>query len=255
MDEVSVLFSGGSDSTLAAVKMCERFEKVHLLTYHHSAMFYVGKSKVNVNKLKRRCGEDKVIHRIISIDKLFQSILYGDLTQRMSDIKKYGTYLSACFCGACKLAMHARTVIYNLENGIRFSRDGANKGSVPFFPDVICKKELKDFYKQFGIDYESPIWEYNGKTLRSDEELFKLGITRRKHLKFPAEIQLFSTQHSCLDGFHHIYVRGYYLPVYGAEAFKRISVSYYKDKMEICKKYVHKYFKRALRLRAHEGIE
>jgi len=240
MDEVSVLFSGGSDSTLAAAKVCERFEKVHLLTCQHSAMFFIGKSKVNVNRLKMKYGEDKFTHRIINIDRLFQSILHGDPTKRFSDIRKYGTYLSACFCGACKLAMHTWTIMYDLENEIRFSCDGSNKGAVPYFPDAVCKEELKDFYKQYGIDYDSPIWEYDGKTLKSDEELFRLGITPRKEVKFPAEIQVFSTQHSCLDGFHHVYVRGYYLPTYGAEAFKRTSVAYYRDKMAICRKYIEK---------------
>ena len=241
MDEVSVLFSGGSDSTLAVARVCERFERVHLLTYQHSAMFFVDKSQVNVERLRRKFGEDKFTHKIIDIDDLFQSILYGNPTQRFSDIRKYGTYLSACFCGACKLAMHTRTITYNLRNKIQFSCDGSNKGSVPYFPDAVCKEELKNFYARFGIGYNNPIWEYDGKTLRSDEALFRLGITPRKEVKFPAEIQVFSTQHSCLDGFHHIYVRGYYLLRYGAEAFKRASAAYYKDKMEICGNYIEKH--------------
>lgn len=57
-EQVSMHFSGGSDSTLASFLMCERFEKVHLFTFVVFSMDNYDSCQVNVKKLKERFSSE-----------------------------------------------------------------------------------------------------------------------------------------------------------------------------------------------------
>ena len=58
---ISILFSGGPDSTLAALIALERAEKVHLLTFHHNKMGKIGKHRLVVDEILRNEGID-ILH-------------------------------------------------------------------------------------------------------------------------------------------------------------------------------------------------
>lgn len=229
-EEVSVQFSGGKDSTLVAALVCKQFKKVHLLTFTHSLQFKEYKTKINVNKLKNMFGEGKIKHVFINIEDLFKKIYAGNY---MRDFKTYKTYLAACFCGACRLSMLTHTIIYDIENNIRFTRDGTNKMGFDLSQHEWVIPRIKNFYSEYGIDYEAPIYNIN----RTDLKLLELGITSEK-----PQI-LYRNQPECGGGhFHNIYLRCYYLPMYGREAHEKLSINWTKYKMEFCRKYIQNYF-------------
>jgi 7-cyano-7-deazaguanine synthase in queuosine biosynthesis len=239
-EEVSVLFSGGSDSTLTAFKLCELFKKVHLLTYSHSYDEFVERSEVNVNKLKNMFGVDRVIHKIIDVDPLWEKIYRGTWKQ---DVKKYGSYIVACGCGACKLAMHTATIIYNLENNIRYAADGANQESMHRLPaqmkGVIAK--FKEFYNEYGIIYDNPV--YN--EVRTDWKVYQLGLTNKRNTKFPHEYIFHETGPTCYNGsLHNIYVIFYYLPFHGKKAHEENSIRYCKEKRDVARAWIEDYFRK-----------
>jgi hypothetical protein len=157
--EVIVLYSGGTDSTLAASLIVEQFDRVHLITYRRFGLFSVTNPLINVKKLQDKFGKDKFIHTIIPVDKLFKKVSYENF---LFNLIKYRFFLLST-CGLCKLAMHIRTLIYCLYNNIAYVCDGANQGMY-LFPDQMSDviEEIKKMYAHFKINYFNPVFEFEG---------------------------------------------------------------------------------------------
>lgn len=155
--ECVLLFSGGTDSTLAAALQQERFSKVHLVTYDRFGLASVENTKVNAEMLRNKYGPERFEHHIINIDPLFKFISYEDY---FSNLRKHGLLLLST-CGLCKLAMHVRTVQFCIERGIKHVSDGANRGMI-MFPDQTQEviAELAAMYRAFGIEYSNPVFQH-----------------------------------------------------------------------------------------------
>ena len=242
-EEVSLLFSGGWDSTLAAYKLCETFRKVHLLTYYHSNSAFTENSKVNVNKLKNKFGSDKIIHKIIDVDQLKEKLYHGTWRQ---DRKKYGLFLINCECSACRIAMFARAIIYNLENNIGYLATGevevAPLDAIPGLSDKLdeLKRELCNDY---GIVYLRPVYYEKNPHKR----LFELGLIDNevKHIKFPYEYLFHETQPTCYVGpFSPIFNKFYYLPYRGKKAAEENKLKYFVEKMDVAREWIKDYFEK-----------
>ena len=239
--EVSLLFTGGWDSTLAALKLCEIFKNVHLLTFYHSNSDFAERSEVNANKLKDRFGNDKVIHKIIDFDSLRKKLYHGTWKQ---DVKKYGLFLIECECAACRIAMFARTIIYNLENAIPYCASGETQ-AVPFnpVPDLIDEhlKFKNKLCSDHGIAHLAPVfYEKN-----PHHRLFELGFIDKKveHRKFPYEYLFHEMQPTCYVGpMSAIFNKFYYMPYCGKKAFEEKSIEYFREKTNIAKELIKNYF-------------
>jgi hypothetical protein len=232
--EASVLFSGGSDSTLAAAWCAERFDKVHLLNFHHSGMHSVGKSSVNVERLRKKYGEGKFVFKVLDIEEPFRTLYYKDYS---SDLRRYGTFLAAATCNICQLAMHVETVVYAVQNDIGFACDGYKREKERVYI-VMSQKGiglLKGFYAKYGIQYENPVYD----VFRTDWVLYDLGITSKRDVKFPYERLSYEAQHSCFHGIlTNAYIFGYHYPLHldGDNCW----LEYFKKKLELAEDYVNK---------------
>jgi len=237
-EEVSVLFSGGSDSALAAALCCQRFRKVHLLTFHHSGMRHEGKSKINVERLQDKFGKDKIQHRLIDIEEPFRRLYSASYFR---DLLHYGVFLAPATCNICQLAMHTQTILYSLENGIRFACDGYKREKAHVY--IVMAQEgqrlLTNLYKEYGISYFSPVY---GK-LRTDWELHDLGITPKRNIKFPYEKLDYEAQHSCFHGIlTNAYLLGYYYQLHDSPS--RRWIDYFSEKVEAARTYIQKHVDR-----------
>jgi len=155
--EIVVLFSGGTDSTLAAALANDKFKKVRLVTYSRFGIASVENSRLNADMLIEKFG-NKFSHEIINIDKLFQHVSYENYFKNL--MKHKFNLLSTC--GLCKLTMHIRTIRYCMENNVKYVSDGANAGMTMFpaqMKPVI--EELKKMYLSFGISYSNPVFDYD----------------------------------------------------------------------------------------------
>jgi len=233
--EASVLFSGGSDSTLATAHLCTQFRKVHLLTFHHSGMSYIDKSQVNVKRLQKKFGVDKVTHSKISIEETFKKLYRS---KYLLDLKRFRVFLAPATCNVCQLAMHTQTIIYNLRNNVVLACDGYKREKEHIY--VIMSKEgrelVKELYKKYGIDYNNPVYNIP----RTDWELYDLGITQRRDVKFPHEHLHYESQHSCFHGIlTNAYLLGYYYPLH-READSRW-MEYFREKVKAAERYVDDY--------------
>jgi len=239
-EEVSIQFSGGSDSTYSAAISAEKFDTVHLLTFTHNAIVEIDKADLQVANLKRRYGEEKFVRYFEDIYPLMKSI-YFDTYFR--DILNFRTHVAVFSCVACKMAMDVATVIYNLKTGVRYIYDGQQRENEiwPMQMESIIDL-MKDFCAQYGIVYECPAYDIK----HTDKILYEKQITKEPDVKFRAILkktpreamklsQKRSLQVTCSGGgiIPNIFLVGYFIPIWGQKRHEILSIKYYKQKLRL----------------------
>lgn len=202
--EGSVLFSGGTDSTLAAVSLLEQADRVTLLTCDPGFVHGIGKSRVNAKVLRDHFGAHRVRHRILDAREAIRFVYKASLRR---DVWDYGFHLSALTCLGCRLAMHAVAIIHNLLEGIAFVADGSIRGQAASSEQLTSTLgRNRAFYREtYGLVSLSPIYAEDA----SDQALHDLGIHGQKDLK--RQFIFFDTQATCPLGVPaDVYARVFY---------------------------------------------
>ncbi len=190
----AVLFSGGSDSTLAAALMLDEFEKITLLTFDPGHILFVDNIRVHARALQKRFGEDRVTHEVIDIKRDYvMKVLRRDT---LGDFKEYGFNMSSLVCLGCRLSMHAAAIVWCLANEVAYMADGAIRAqsTVPEQLESVIKRNRRIYSAKYGIRTYSPIYEES----ESDRRLEELGIADKRKLK--KQFILFDTQATCVFG-------------------------------------------------------
>ena len=105
--EISLMFSGGIDSTATAIALSEHYDRVHLVTYKNGyGHYYHHRTEQRVNELNDKLG-NRFTYSLISTKSYFDQILVNSV---LKDYKKYRSGF-IWFMG-CKMAMHMRSAIY-----------------------------------------------------------------------------------------------------------------------------------------------
>ncbi len=175
MAEIALMFSGGIDSTMAACLLAELYDRVHLLTYHNGhGTAHMGKTRARVDELRARFGRDRFVHLLTTTKSLMETVVVDDL------VETYATYRSGfVWCMGCKLAMHARSAIYCLENGIAEMSDGSSGSTQEMVEQMLVSLSLiRAFYAHYGIAFTTPVYdiprEEEQRTLR--RQGFRMGL-------------------------------------------------------------------------------
>jgi len=250
--EVTVLYSGGTDSTLSAVYLCEQHRRVTLLTMRpHNFMFFRNKSKILATRLIGKFGKDKIIHKYIDARELMKRIIHQTY---FSDIFKSGLARALDFCSVCGSAMHTMGIIHNLENKIHYLAIGFTEIQSENDPatSVQAAKIIAELAKEYNIEILYPVF----KIRETDSALFKLGIAPREYLQSRRNILtgypfIRPTQASCLlPWLRTIYKQGFSGPIFGAGVDTKQWRRAYIEKENICKRYIQEYFdKKGLKLK------
>jgi hypothetical protein len=265
---IVVLFSGGTDSTLTAALVQQEYRTVHLVTYDRVGFHATENTRVNAQMLRDRYGEDRFRHEIINIDRLFKWVSYE---RYFWNLRRHGFFLLST-CGLCKLAMHMRTIVYCLDNGVRHVSDGANQG-MTMFPAQMRPviEEVRKMYDRFEIRYSNPVFEFEAPEDGSFIEAANLQFLERFHERDsdPSEEQERQTpgfllyklglapapnvkgskydrarQPRCFQLIlFNIFALKYYMPKHTYEEYTERTVSLFKDKIaravEVLDGYVH----------------
>jgi len=230
--DISILFSGGPDSTLAALYALEKANRVHLLTFHHRLMSRTENHMGVVKELKEIFGEERIGYHEERIDSLFNKCYSTRMFKR---IMKYRTFYIPWICGGCKMAMHASTIAYNKAHHILITFDGAHQESAPYFPAQTESyiEVMKKLYQSYGMQYECPIYHVNG----TDEKTEQYGLLSTPNTK--KERVFFSTQHTCLVGLLiHAHARLYYRPIRGKNRLRHIAGEFLEQMISDCRSFL-----------------
>ncbi len=216
-DRIAVLFSGGSDSTLAAVIAARQAAVVHLVTYAHPFMLFHRKIDINIARLREKFPDTRFEVYREDLTRPYRR-LYGRHILRK--LVRRRTMLVPHACGACKLAMHYATVGYCRRRGITRVYCGAHEESSRVFPAQMepVIGDVRRMYERYGITYETPV--YHGG--RTDRTLHELGIIDNPRMK--DQHLFYTTQHTCpIGALVHIHSRLYYTKLWGHEKYERTS--------------------------------
>ncbi len=220
------MFSGGVNSTVAAVFLSQEYEKVHLLTYCNGhGEYHRTKSRDRAEELNRKLG-NKFVHRLISIEELFERMVLDTL---LEDYQKYRS--AFIWCMGCKMAMHTRSIIYNIENDIRFMCDGSSQDTSEMVEQMLMSVSMvKMFYKKYGIDYSVPVYEQSRQEKRKmlEKMKFKMGI--------PIRDRYLGIQPKCIPG--EVYYMPYLLFNKALEHEEMRVVQFIQQKQQYAEHYI-----------------
>ena len=214
---IAVLFSGGSDSTLAAALAARRAGSVHLVTYAHPFMFFHEKIDINIGPLREKFPATRFEIYRENITRLYRRLYAHGFC---GNLARHCSMLVPHMCGACKLAMHYTTLDYCRRRGIAHVYCGAHEESSHVFPAQMepVIGDMQRMYARHGITYEVPV--YHGG--RTDQTLFELGIIDNPRMK--DQRLFYTTQHTCpIGALVHIHSGLYYTRLWGHERYERTS--------------------------------
>lgn len=152
-EEVALMYSGGVDSTAAAVKLLETFERVHLLTWHTGhGVVNRGGAAPGARVLMGRYPH-RVLHAQGSTRELFDSLLHDLLVEQLRRWRSRFVW-----CLSCKLSMHAATLRYCLDHGLSHAADGSSP-LTPYFVEQSAPalEWFRDFYARHGVTFHTPV--------------------------------------------------------------------------------------------------
>ncbi|MBJ95044.1 MAG: hypothetical protein CMP23_11310 [Rickettsiales bacterium] len=192
-EHAAVLFSGGSDSTLAAAQMLDEFQRVTLLTFQPGFLLFINNTRVHARKLQNCFGSDRVQHKIINIQDQIKAILGSDPG---ADMGEYGFNMTSLVCLGCRLSMHSAAIVWCLEHRVPYLADGSIRAqsTIPEQMESVIRRNRRFYSERYGIRHFSPIYEEN----ESDRRLEELGIADKNKLK--KQFILFDTQATCPFG-------------------------------------------------------
>lgn len=154
---VAVLFSGGRDSSLAACLMAMRGYKVHLLSFVSGFGVKSEIAEYRFDELRNRFPNNITGRVIIPIFGLVRKIATLNIEQ---DFAKYKVNL--ILVGE-KLAMHAASTVYCLQNDVELLVDGTSGYQSDGFPEQMPQalEMFRAFHAEYKIRYECPILDFN----------------------------------------------------------------------------------------------
>jgi len=225
--EAAVQYSGGADSTVAAILAAHRFARVHLLSFYHPFILERGRAKLNADKLANIFGSDAIVHVLVDATQALDRMMFRDYWR---DMRKYWTFPIGDACLLCKLSFDVGSIAYACENGIKVVVDGSDL-RVPFQLSQGHEGMLelrREFYSEYGIDFRHPAARLEDTTL----ELIGFGLHSNP------SCLIYPHQPHCAgnDALGAIYKRFYFLPKYGMAGLSEFAESWASEKLALCRK-------------------
>ncbi|OGW75955.1 MAG: hypothetical protein A2Z72_04640 [Omnitrophica bacterium RBG_13_46_9] len=146
--EIALMYSGGLDTTYAALTLAETFSKVHLLTFCNGVCLRPRASRKHFSMLREKFGRDKFEHTVIPIAHIFAFLRKNII----KDMLKYRSPLLFDLC--CRLSMEIATILYCMDKRVSYATDGSNprtQGQM-FIQQEGYLKLVDKFFSRYGIE-------------------------------------------------------------------------------------------------------
>jgi hypothetical protein len=222
---ILVLFSGGSDSTMAAFLAAQRAKTVYMATFKRFGIFGIDKSQVNFQRLCARFPETEFIRIFDNFEKEYREVAYHDW---LRDLWNYG-FAPVSVCGICKLGMHWKAIQTCKERGIGVVYDGAAHAARKF-PEqnkVVFLDSLTKLYGENGILYETPVYDVD-----TQRGLFEAKLTPAKTVKGTRK----DIQPTCSQQILFASLASYYLSRHTFEEYEQKLKPLYDKKIDFLRR-------------------
>ncbi len=165
-NSVLMLYSGGKDSTLAAIRLRNAGYKVHFIHFDNGHMMDADKPYLTFKRTfaNQEGYSFKYQNRAVKIGQLFVEYFFHWQ-------KKYGNNLdgynldSEIRCLSCRMAMYTAAIIYAKEQGFKYIAEGARISQKFMLEQIPMIEKLKELASKYGIELLFPVLE-----LVDDEE-------------------------------------------------------------------------------------
>lgn len=153
MSQVALLYSGGLDSNVAAVKLLEDFERVRLLTWD------TGRGLVMVRWVRRSSRKlearfpGRVEHHVESIQPVMDAVT----TRRL--LRLYARYRQRfVWCLGCKVSMHLACLAFCKARDLTDAADGS-ADDTPYYVEQmpVALEWLHAWYEDHGVAFHTPV--------------------------------------------------------------------------------------------------
>ncbi len=166
------MFTGGADSTLAAISALKNHNEIFLLTFKNRYDLFVSRSCLMAKRLQERFKSHIISHEIVDNNSLFTLLLKRFFRKHFDP---------SVILLAERGAMYIRAALYCLKNKIQYVYDGSNcdQGRIATPQKLEILEVIKLFFWNYKITFCSPI--YDNKIL-SEKMLFNEGFIRADEL-------------------------------------------------------------------------
>ena len=156
MKEALVLFSGGKDSLLSAVRYLDNGYKVYLVTYDNSCGIGMKNVKSTINKY----GNDKIeFIGIKDISAIFRSFIEPFYNYKFDYIiNKFGVITISQFnCLVCRMAMYVASIIICRQKNINIVVDGARVCQLFAIEQEEMLNKFALFFGKYNLRIDYPL--------------------------------------------------------------------------------------------------
>lgn len=184
--EVLLMFSGGRNSFLSALRLHREGYYVTLVTFYNGCMQGMGSVRQDAMRIVKHLGEDSArfagIYSIIVPFRKFQDPYVLDGKFCGSDCSPVAQ-ISQLNCLACHTAMYVAGLAYCKTHGITTIADGARESQGFFVELPIMKTHYENLALSYGVKVITPVYD-----LVDDQER-KNEITRAGLIPKTMELQ------------------------------------------------------------------
>lgn len=177
-EKVLLMFSGGLDSMLSAIRLIKAGYKVLLINFNNGCSLITGMVYDRALELELVFGKNRIeyignMHNAASFreneyevaNMSFRYILdnYGDCT------------ISQIRCLNCRSAMYYEAIRYCLENDIKFIAEGARKSQLFSIEQPEMIEAYRALLEEFGIELILPVYDVENEWDK-ENEIWRYGI-------------------------------------------------------------------------------
>jgi len=231
-----VLFSGGTASTLTAIRTGRLFDRVHLLTFTRRGLSGQEHVTDQARRLARFFGDQqKFVQVFISTNRLCRKVMYESYWKNWW---RHG-FMVLSHCGLCQVSFHWRAIVYCLENKLEHLADGAVR-TANVYPERIEAAMLghfRELYASFGIEYLTPIYE---EEKRVEEILYQLRYNRTPKIEGTAADRKMICRQQVLN---NMFLRAC-LPRMLSEQFEQRMAAFYRGKFGLVEEWTREWLAR-----------
>lgn len=157
-NDVLLLYSGGKDSTLAAIRLRNAGYNIHFIHFDNGHMMDSDKPYLTFQKTfaNQEGYIFKYENRAINIANLFNSYFNSWREEHGDNLNGYNLD-SEIRCLSCRMAMYTKAIIYAKENGFKYIAEGARISQKFMLEQPAMINRLKKLAENYGIELLFPV--------------------------------------------------------------------------------------------------